>query len=50
MFCKKCLKELTTDNIYSSDSRYYGPFKKENIRSKGIFIAWPLSDFGVETW
>ena len=22
MICKKCLKELTTDNIYSSDPRY----------------------------
>ena len=34
----------------SSDSRYYGPFKKENIRSKGILILWPFSDFGVHTW
>ena len=41
---------LGDNRPHSSDSRYYGPFKKENIRSKGIFIAWPLSDFGVETW
>lgn len=34
----------------SSDSRYYGPFKKENIRSKGIFIFWPFSKFGAQTW
>lgn len=34
----------------SSDSRYYGPFKKENIKSKGILILWPFSDFGVHTW
>ena len=41
---------LGDNRPHSSDSRYSGPFKKENIRSKGIFIAWPLSDFGVETW
>lgn len=34
----------------SSDSRYYGPFKAENIRSKGVLILWPFSDFGVHTW
>lgn len=34
----------------SSDSRYYGPFKRSNIKSKGILILWPLSDFGVHTW
>lgn len=41
---------LGDNRPHSSDSRYYGPFKKENIKSKGIFIAWPLSEFGVETW
>ena len=34
----------------SSDSRYYGPFKKENIRSKGVLILWPFADFGLHTW
>lgn len=34
----------------SSDSRYYGPFKKENIRSKGVLILWPFTDFGLHTW
>ncbi|MGM9942271.1 MAG: signal peptidase I [Bulleidia sp.] len=34
----------------SSDSRYYGPFKRENIRSKGVLILWPFSDFGLHTW
>lgn len=34
----------------SSDSRYYGPFKKDEIKSKGIFILWPFSYLGVKTW
>lgn len=34
----------------SSDSRYYGPFKADKIRSKGVLILWPFSDFGVHTW
>ncbi len=41
---------LGDNRPHSTDSRYYGPFKKENIKSKGIFIAWPLNDFGVQTW
>lgn len=41
---------LGDNRPHSSDSRYYGPFKKENIRSKGIFIVWPFSDFGAQTW
>jgi len=41
---------LGDNRPHSSDSRYYGPFKKENIKSKGIFIFWPFSNFGVETW
>lgn len=41
---------LGDNRPHSSDSRYYGPFKKEDIRSKGIFIYWPFSDFGVKTW
>lgn len=41
---------LGDNRPHSSDSRYYGPFKKKNIISKGIFIMWPFSQFGVETW
>lgn len=41
---------LGDNRPHSSDSRYYGPFKKENIISKGIFIMWPLNQFGVESW
>ena len=41
---------LGDNRPHSSDSRYYGPFKKENIKSKGIFIYYPLKSFGVETW
>lgn len=41
---------LGDNRPHSSDSRYYGAFKKEDIRSKGIFIYWPFSDFGVKTW
>lgn len=41
---------LGDNRPHSSDSRVYGPFKKENIKSKGIFIVWPLSDFGAQTW
>lgn len=41
---------LGDNRPHSSDSRYYGPFKKENIKSKGIFIFWPFNQFGVETW
>lgn len=41
---------LGDNRPHSSDSRYYGPFQKKNIMSKGIFITWPFSEFGVETW
>lgn len=34
----------------SRDSRYYGPFKGTDIISKGAFIIFPLSDFGVKSW
>ena len=32
---------------YSSDSRYYGTFTTDQIISKGIFVIWPLTDFGI---
>lgn len=41
---------LGDNRPHSSDSRYYGPFKKDQIKSKGIFIIWPLSYFGAQTW
>ena len=41
---------LGDNRPHSSDSRYYGPFKKENIISKGVFIFYPFTQFGVETW
>ncbi len=34
----------------SRDSRYYGPFEKEQILAKGAFILLPLSQFGVKSW
>lgn len=34
----------------SRDSRYYGPFKRENIICKGAFILLPIKDFGVKSW
>jgi signal peptidase I len=41
---------LGDNRPHSTDSRYYGPFKKEQIVSKGIFILFPFSGFGVHTW
>ncbi|MCI5723135.1 MAG: signal peptidase I [Erysipelotrichaceae bacterium] len=35
---------------HSSDSRFYGAFKKKNIMSKGAFIIYPFNGFGVYTW
>ncbi len=34
----------------SSDSRFYGPFHKSQIVSKGVFILFPFSSFGAKTW
>ena len=41
---------LGDNRPHSSDSRYYGPFKKENIKSKGVFIIFPFTEFGGNTW
>lgn len=41
---------LGDNRPHSSDSRVYGPFKKENILSKGVFIFFPFTEFGVDTW
>ncbi|MBO7697410.1 MAG: signal peptidase I [Erysipelotrichaceae bacterium] len=32
----------------SRDSRFYGPFKSEDIVSTHLFIFYPLSDFGLK--
>ena len=34
----------------STDSRYYGPFTEDMIISKGVFILFPFSNFGVKSW
>ena len=34
----------------SRDSRYYGPFTKDQIRCKGALIIYPFSDFGLKAW
>ena len=30
----------------SKDSRYYGPFSKEDFLASHVFVIWPLSNFG----
>lgn len=42
-----CVGDNRPDSL---DSRFYGPFKKDQITSKGIFVFWPFSEFGVRTW
>lgn len=32
----------------SKDSRYYGPFKGEQIKATNIFVLYPFSNFGVK--
>ncbi len=41
---------LGDNRPHSSDSRYYGPFNRQNIVSKGVFIFFPFSEIGVHTW
>jgi len=41
---------LGDNRPHSSDSRYYGPFTEDQITSKGVFIFYPLTQFGVKTW
>lgn len=31
----------------SKDSRFYGPFKKEDIKSSKIFVIFPFNNFGL---
>lgn len=41
---------LGDNRPHSTDSRFYGPFKKDQILSKGVVTFWPLSRLGVHTW
>ena len=41
---------LGDNRPHSTDSRYYGPFKKSDIVAKGILVFWPLKKMGVHTW
>ena len=41
---------LGDNRPHSSDSRVYGPFKSEQIRSKGILVLFPFSKIGLHTW
>ncbi|MCR5228645.1 MAG: signal peptidase I [Solobacterium sp.] len=34
----------------SRDSRYYGPFYKDQIFAKGALIIWPFDQAGVKSW
>ncbi len=39
---------LGDNRSISKDSRYYGPFKKEDIVSTNMFVIYPFSEFGVK--
>lgn len=41
---------LGDNRPHSTDSRYYGPFTKKEIVSKGVFIMYPISQFGAKNW
>ena len=41
---------LGDNRPHSSDSRYYGPFKEDQIVAKGVFILFPFSRAGLHTW
>ncbi|MBR2067883.1 MAG: signal peptidase I [Solobacterium sp.] len=41
---------LGDNRPHSTDSRVYGPFQKEQIISKGIFVLFPFNHFGFKTW
>ncbi|MEE8808037.1 MAG: signal peptidase I [Lactimicrobium sp.] len=41
---------LGDNRPHSTDSRFYGPFKKSDIVAKGIWVFWPLNKMGVHTW
>ncbi len=35
------------NRIVSADSRIYGPFLKDEIVAKGLFVIWPFDSFGT---
>ena len=39
---------LGDNRVNSQDSRYYGPFKRSQLISKGIFIFYPFGDWGLK--
>jgi signal peptidase I len=41
---------LGDNRPHSTDSRYYGSFKAQDIASKGVFIIFPFDQFGVRSW
>jgi signal peptidase I len=41
---------LGDNRPHSTDSRYYGPFKKENIIAKGVLVIYPFDKAGLQTW
>ena len=38
---------LGDNRPYSSDSRWYGPFKKEQIKAKDVVVLFPFQQIGV---
>lgn len=38
---------LGDNRVVSRDSRYYGPFSKEQIVSKGVFVLYPFDQIGL---
>ncbi len=41
---------LGDNRPHSSDSRVYGPFKREQLRSKGVLVVFPFNKMGIHTW
>ncbi len=39
---------LGDNRPYSRDSRYYGPFMKDEIVSRGLFVLFPFNEIGVK--
>lgn len=38
---------LGDNRSISRDSRYYGPFKKDDILASHLLVVWPFKNFGV---
>ena len=38
---------LGDNRPYSSDSRWYGAFKKEQIKAKDVVVLFPFQQIGV---